>query len=333
MNKEGFRRFLQARKLSEGEIEQHVSLAEKFEGFLRGSVSEDLARSPTIEDARAFVAVLVQEETDTLENLLALARYGRFAENNEVYLAALELLDGGEVMGNLYEKLGKTVGEQKRDEVFEGIERPTWGTPNTQKSRLMQAVMERLERLVDAETCKQILSDSLRDLPDESYLEDRHRYAECGSFDEFLEMKREEFIAQLEQIKNGGGLFFNQEITDEVIAFVRDNPEISQAVRRGNVLYVTKIPYMTKEYLAETDEDKKRYYYCHCPWARESLKSGEARVPATFCQCSAGFHKKPWEVIFDQPLEAVVLESILKGDLRCRFAIHLPANRLRDENA
>jgi len=328
MNEKSFRQFLQTRNLSEDEIEQHISLAEKFEGFLR-----DSSRVPTVEDARAFVSLLVREKADTLNNLVALARYGWFRKNSEVYLAALELIDGGEVMDNLYEKLGQTVGEQKRDEIFEGIERPTWGTPNTEKPRLMQAVMERLERLLDAETCKGILSGSLRDLADESYLEDRRRYAECGSFDEFLEMKRQEFIAQLEQIKDEKGLFFNQEITAEVIAFVQDNPEISQGVRRGNVLYVTKIPYMTKEYLAETDEDKKRYYYCHCPWARESLMSSEVHVPATFCQCSAGFHKKPWEVIFGQPLEVDVLESVLKGDGRCRFAIHLPADRLGDEKA
>jgi hypothetical protein len=64
--------------------------------------------------------------------------------------------------------------------------------------------------------------------------------------------------------------------------------------------------------------------YCHCPWARESLRQAEGPVPAAFCRCSAGYHKKPWEVIFGQPLEADVLESVLQGDLRCRFAIHLP---------
>ena len=119
-------------------------------------------------------------------------------------------------------------------------------------------------------------------------------------------------------------MFFNQRITDEVVAYVRGNPEIAAGVRQGDVLYVTKIPYMAHEYLAEPDEEKKRYYYCHCPWARESLVGGATPVSATFCQCSAGYHKKPWEVIFGQTLRADVLESVLKGDLRCRFAIHLP---------
>jgi hypothetical protein len=184
--------------------------------------------------------------------------------------------------------------------------------------------MQRIERLVDGETYRRIFSDSFRDLPDEYYLDDRKRYREIGDFDKFLEIKRQEFIAQLEQIKNEGSLFFSQEITDEVINFVRSDPEISQGVREGNTLYVTKIPYLTKQYLAESDPQKKRYYYCHCPWARESLRQAEGPVSAKFCQCSAGYHKKPWEVIFEQKIEADVLESVLKGDERCRFAIHLP---------
>jgi hypothetical protein len=128
----------------------------------------------------------------------------------------------------------------------------------------------------------------------------------------------------LEQLMVEGRLFFSQEICPEVVEFVRGDPEISQGVREGSIIYVTKIPYMKKEYLAETDPQMKRYYACHCPWARESLQAGEKTVSAKFCQCSGGFHKKPWEVIFGQPLHADVLESVLQGDLRCRFAIHLP---------
>ena len=108
-------------------------------------------------------------------------------------------------------------------------------------------------------------------------------------------------------------LFFSQEITPEVVEFVRGDPEISQGVREGSILYVTKIPYMTKEYLAETDPQMKRYYACHCPWARKLLQAGEKTVSARFCQCSAGFHKKSWEVIFGQPLHADVLESLCKA--------------------
>jgi hypothetical protein len=104
---------------------------------------------------------------------------------------------------------------------------------------------------------------------------------------------------------------------------VRSDPEIGGGRRIGNIVYETKIPFMTKQYLAESDPTLKRYFYCHCPWAREAVKSGE-KVAPIFCNCSAGFHKKPWEAALSQKIRVDVLESVLQGDSRCRFAIHLP---------
>jgi hypothetical protein len=299
-----------------------MALAERFEAFA--------GEPPTAADVRAFSALLIEEELNTWDNLITLLRYGHFTKNNPVYVAAVELLDGSEALDRLYEKLGQAMGEQTRDEVFAGIDLPPLGTPSSEKPRITQAVMERLERLVDPETCRQILSGSLRDLRDEWYPNEKAKYAEAGDIDAYLECKGQEFITQLEQIRDEGGLYFTQPITDEVIEFVKKHPEIQQGVRQGNMLYEVKIPYMTVEYLAETDDLLKRYYYCHCPWVRESLKAGDVAVSPTFCLCSAGFHKKPWEIIFDQPLQAEIVESVLQGDLWCKIAIHLPEKALGD---
>jgi len=37
-----------------------------------------------------------------------------------------------------------------------------------------------------------------------------------------------------------------------------------------------------------------------------------------------GFYKKPWQVALGRPVDVEVLESVLRGDSRCRFVIHLP---------
>ncbi len=50
-----------------------------------------------------------------------------------------------------------------------------------------------------------------------------------------------------------------------------------------------------------------------------------ADVPPVWCNCSAAFVKKPYEVIFGQPLKAEILETVLTGGRWCRFVIHLPA--------
>lgn len=61
---------------------------------------------------------------------------------------------------------------------------------------------------------------------------------EIGDFDQYLEFKRAEFIALLEQLLAEGKLFFSQEITQEVIDFVHADPEISQGMREGDTLAI-----------------------------------------------------------------------------------------------
>ena len=320
MDREGFRELLRDRQVPEAQIEGQIGLVERFEAYSGGP--------PTADDVRAFSATLIREGLNTWDNLAALVRYGHFTKNHPVYVAALELIDGSEVLEGLYAKLGRATGEEVRDEVFAGITLPPLGTPSAEKPAITRALMERMEQLVEPETCQQILSGSLRNLEDAWYVDERIKYAESGGIDAYLERRGQDLIAHLEKLKDEGGLYFTQPVTDEVIDFVLRNPEIHQGVRQGKVLYETKIPYMTLEYLAATDDRLKRYTYCHCPWVRESLRAGDVTVSPTFCLCSAGFHKKSWEVIFEQPLHAEVVETVLLGDPRCRFAIHLPEEAL-----
>lgn len=122
-------------------------------------------------------------------------------------------------------------------------------------------------------------------------------------------------------------LYFTQEINEAVLEYVRNTPTCQNGVREEDVIYITKIPFMAKKYLREKDPKKKRYYYCHCPWVREAIKS-DMKISPNFCYCSAGFEKRPWDVIFDQPVNADVIQSVLKGDLVCKFVIHIPKEYL-----
>lgn len=96
-------------------------------------------------------------------------------------------------------------------------------------------------------------------------------------------------------------------------------------VKQGHTIVATKIPksgYLV-QYMQETDPEKKRQYYCHCPRIRDVLKTSSTLSP-TYCYCGAGFYKGIWEEILQQPVEVEVLETILKGDDVCKIAIYLP---------
>jgi hypothetical protein len=319
MNTQAFREFLLTRKLSEEEIQASIALAERFEAHIQSTGGK-----PNAETTWSFCNLLIREGQNTYDNLVTVARYGRFMKNNEIYVAILELLDGAEAQPNLYNKVGEMFGEAVREDVFAGIGVAPLGTPSTDKPRFLFPAIERLVAKVGQKRVEKLLAACLRDLPDEYYKSERRKFLRSKGVADYAAKRHRAFVRALRKSQRQGELFFAQEITDEVVEYVKQNAEIESGVRQGNILYVSKIPYNAKQYLAESDPTMKRYYACHCPWAREAIRNGSVKLNPVFCNCSGGFSKKPWEIIFRQTLEVEVLESALQGDMRCRFAIHLP---------
>jgi hypothetical protein len=318
MDKNGFRAYLQERKISDEEIDASIQLVERFEKFTQDS---DI---PGRDDLLNFSAELIEAGDNTVANYYALARYAYFTENHEIYITAVDLLDGAEVMDNLYQKAEITLGKERRDSIFEEIELPQLGLPNQEKVKVTKTVISRLVEIADPQECEQILADSLRDLDEAWYRDEVKLYQECTSLDEFLDKNAQNFIALLEKLRDEGKPFFTQFIADQVVEYVRNEPLIARGLREGDILYEVKIPHQTSEFLAATDEANKRYHYCHCPWVKESLKDGDSNISPKFCKCSSGFHKKRWEAILGEPLKAEIIESVLQGDQWCKIAIHLP---------
>ena len=322
MDREGFRELLKGRQLSEAQIEASIAIAERFEGYI---ASRD--GKPDAATTWEFCKVLIEERQNTYANLIALARYGRFTRNNDIYVAILEVLDGAEVQPNLYQKVGVLFGSEVRNEVFDGIGISPLGLPPAEKPFDMFPVIDRLVEKVGHEPTRRMLSDCLRDLPEEHFLDERAKFTQSPSIDDYLIAKHQGLVNELKQCQRDGVLFYAQEITDEVVKYVQEHPETECGVRDGNVLYITKIPYDAIHYLSEANPVMKRYYACHCPWAREAIKIGNIPLNPIFCNCSGGYSKKPWEVIFGHTLDVEVLESAIMGDFRCRFAVYLPENQ------
>ncbi len=319
MDREGFRQLLKDRKVNEEKIEASITIAERFEAYIAS-----LGGTPDAASAWTFSKMLIQEKQNTYDNLLALARYGRFIKDHNIYVAILELLDGAEVQPNLYQKVGTLFGNAIRDEVFAGVGVSPLGLPSPEKPFDLFPVLDRLIGAVGYDQVELLLSACLRDLPDEYFLDEREKFMKAPNIDVYLVNKHQELVEELQKCQQNGELFFSQEITDEVLDYVRERQEIESGVREGNIVYISKIPYQAKEFLVETDPTMKRFYACHCPWVRHSIKNGNIRMNPVFCNCSGGFSKKPWEVIFGQTLQVEVLESALMGDFRCRFAVQLP---------
>jgi hypothetical protein len=331
VDKEGYRKYLTNRDqpIPEEEIVETTKMVEKFEEFLKQF--DKTLETTSASEVQKFSKFLIKEGINTYTNYVALSRYGYFIKNMDLYLAVLELIDGAEVMNVLYERLGENVDDEKRDKILPKENLPPLGLPSSEKVGVTREIMEKMEKFLESEICKKTLATVAHGLPRDFRKGEREIYLDSKDIDDYLKKKRESVMRNLRKIREEGTLFFNQEITDKVLRFLESRPDVLVGERRGDIIYHTKIPYMAKEYLEETNERLKRYYACHCAWARESIKSGEEGVSPTFCYCSAGFTKMPWEAALDQPLEVEMVKSVLKGDLECSFIIHLPQDVIRKE--
>ncbi len=324
MDKEGFRKYLTDREepVPEEQIVENMKMVERFEEFLKQF--DKTLKTAAEEEFTKFSKILIEEGANTYLNYAAISRYAYFLQNMDLYLPVLAIFDGGEVMNVLHERLGEHAGEENRDKILPKDNLPPLGMPDTDKMKVTQEVVEKMEKVLDPADCKKILADVAHGLPRDFRKGERDKFLNAGSIDEYLKQKRAATIAELEKHRDGGSLFYNQYISDEVVEFVKSRPDVLSGERRGNTIYHTKIPFMVQEYLDEKDEKMKRYYACHCAWARESILDDDVDVSADFCHCSGGFTKMPWEAALDQPLEYDMVKSVLKGDDECSFVIHLP---------
>ncbi|MFX0116262.1 MAG: hypothetical protein ACFFB3_17060 [Candidatus Hodarchaeota archaeon] len=322
MELDNFKDFLKERKLDSENIENAVIIVKEFDDFL--SQHQKSLENISYDDLHNFSAYLIENEKNSFDNYVSLLRFGYFAKNNRLIIAAMELIDGGEVMANFSKRLIEEFGEELRNEIFADIGDPPLGVHPTEKPAITKKLIGRFLSKLDRGKCGEFLAGGLRD----NYWKDsdvREKFLKTDNIDEFLRAKHQDFIKELEKHLQEGTLFFTQEITQEVIDYVKNNPTIESGVREGDRVIISKIPYMAKQYLDESNENLKRYWYCHCPWVREALKEEDQPVDPIFCNCSGGYYKNYWETVLDQPVRVEVLESVLKGDKVCKFALHLPS--------
>lgn len=328
MDEKGFRRFLKEGKrvpkgLTGKTIRSNVKIAKEFEAFLRARSPKKQFADAKGSDVKSFIARLAKEDRSTFEGLIGLLRYSRFSANEAVELALLTALDGANVVGDICGIVKNRQGKRVYEQVLGGFKPPAIGTPPKRMPRITSDLMNRLESGLGEEETRNILLVGPHAGPPEYYADERKMLLASENVDEYLRRRRKKFVAELEGHMKNGTLFYNQKIDQDVVDYVRRNPEVAGGMRRGDRIYCTKIQYMAIEYLKERDERLKRYYGCHCPLARESILSGKVMSP-NLCYCSAGYEKRPFDVAFGEPVNIEVLKSILWGDTICRFAVEIP---------
>ena len=318
MNESLLEAYYQKRGFSENELKEALNVIKTAESHFADK--EMTFGSATVDDVRAYVHEMRPLE---LNALLAMARYFYLIGQNEIYIYFTALLGGRGVLENIISSLEACEGKEVSDRILEGFELPPLGTEPTELPRFTAQFVTQLEANLPEAVLHKVLAGNNHGIPEDAFLKEKEIYEAAESLDAYLADYQRRQIQVLQEHCDQKKVWFEQTITQEVVDFAASNQEIMSAVRVGNTLYATKIPYDSVHYLQETDPKMKRYYACHCPFAREAILDDAVQISPNWCYCSGGFAKFPYDVILGRPLRVELIDSVLKGDDLCRFAVHL----------
>ena len=316
MNLKALKARYEANKLTEAQFQT----AETMLLELRVFVSE-VDHSQTT-DLDRVIAIYKEKDLLTKEHFYGLMRYFYMIGRTDLYIHLTKYTGGIGVLESIMDRLEKVKGKAVREKIESSFDIPKLGTSPYDLPIYTEKFMALLKTELPLEVeLERVLSGNNHGIPDEAFYEEKVAYEASESLSAYLKGYHERQIAVLSEHARTGHPWFEQKITDEVVEFVKRNPEIQGGVYRDGFIYETKIPYDIIAFLhAETDIDQ-RYYACHCPFARERIKDDLKDIDALWCHCSGGFVKRRYEVIFGRSLKAKPLENALKGDPYCRFAI------------
>ena len=215
------------------------------------------------------------------------------------------------------------LGEAFWKELVTNIELPDIDSECKCQCHNMYLFMKRLEEMTDKETLKKILYKVRHGLHPSQCEWARKEFIEIGNLDEFLSKHLNDELNHFIELNREKKDFYGQEISDEVLSFIKENPRMLAPVRKGNKLYCMAFPCNMKEYLNADDEKMKRYHACHCPFAKESILS-ENVVSSALCNCSLGHVMNFTEAFMGRELEGKVVRSVLNGDMSCEYEIKIP---------
>ncbi len=212
--------------------------------------------------------------------------------------------------------LDEVVGTEARRRVLPDEANKAYPCDPVGNVRWTSAVIDRMEDLVGRDDSIEGLSRCAHILPDSTIEKLREVYERHHDLEELREFWQERFIRELKDLHDP----MSQEWLSKVVG-----ENWGQVGRReGNVIIATKIPENMKGYFEASDENERRYHYCHCDRIRAVHRTGRFEISPTYYYCGGGFYKSNWERILGRRVKVELLKCLLKGDDVCQFAIQLP---------
>jgi hypothetical protein len=324
MKLQEYRMYLREQGNPEDAIEQQMTLVGDFVKFLAEIGFHKNANTGKT-DVERFARKLIGEGGNTLENFSHLRDYTHWLGYRSLYVALIEVMDCHNALEVLADEIERKHSLETRERIFrEAL--PPLGSDEKERWEYTRTVMQEMTCQLTPQEARSAWFQVQHGIPVHFWrtrdAEEREKFQKWGDIDAYLDIKRQERDGMLTRLREEDKLWYTVVINDEVLEFVKSDPEMEVGRREGNKIYISKIPYNAVRYLHETDVKMKRYYACHCPLLREAILRDQPVSPEA-CYCSLG-HASHYLAGLGQELRGEVLESAIKGDSRCRFVFYLP---------
>ena len=318
-----FTSLYQRNNLDQKDLGNALDFLSALEAELSLNHPKKLLEDIDIEELDELIHYLLLFRKNTVVNFVIMMRYFKVAKRNDLFIHLTRYTGSIGVMESILSKFEKVVGSSKANDVKSMIQIPALGAPLLEMPKYIDQMMSIFEKHLTKDQIRYILADNHHHIPKEAFLQEKVYYEQALTLDDYLIDLHNRNIEELKRFQKENRVWYEQEINDQVIEFVSSNQEILSAVRSGDQLYVTKIPYDTKSYLESTTFEEKRFHACHCPFVKVVLQNNQHHISPEWCHCSGGFTKYQFDILFDKELDVQLIETPLKGDMLCRFAISL----------
>jgi len=300
-----------------------AQISDEFKSFVdRNGMSEATVNK--------FLSLKRAENADMREVICAMKSYA-WSEGvrDELFISELIILkDKGKaqttgchgVMGKLSKETKKKYSKEIWEKIFGGLNIPEAGSTLEEMSDFTVELENKFISVTSREDFECAIKKGSPFA--KSFKPEAKKDLGLEEIDAFIKKWSDNDLRMLRRYVKSGSLFFNQILTAAAIeefALPKWRPR-----REGSKIIFYQIPFLFDKYLAETDNKMKRYYACHCPWARKSILK-EQSVSKSFCYCSFN-HGKQWiENEFGRELDGRVISSVLEeGSEQCVFEVDIP---------
>ncbi len=321
MDKEGFERFLRKRDLPQDFIENVIAQVEQFEKYLTGKGKS--IEKVTEEDIRDYH--LWRDKTNKKgEYSDSLWFYFRYTGDYVLQEAVIQFFETRSWLSKFSDSL-EILGEKKKKAIMQGNEEILMSLSPQERAHWTREAMNRLDASIDEEKRKEIMFCCSHVYPEQVTRKLREEYQKSKDIDRLLRMLHNILVKRLEESPEDfdASLEGRPDIVHRFLQSVQNDHSWGAGIRKGSVIYITKVPYCARGYYDAENEKERRFYYCHCPMVREAIKSG-LEISPTFCYCGGGFYKPLWEGILGKKVDIEVIQSVLQKDSCCRIAVYLP---------